>query len=87
MNLFPVIVKSENMPPKSIINLTEENKILLLRAVMGSLQPLRNFMEQARTTNEEAPRYSCLVGALILRPLGIHLINYYSSIRNHSLMA
>lgn len=44
MNVFPVIVKSENRPPKSIINLTKENKILLLRAVMGPLLPLRNFL-------------------------------------------
>lgn len=43
MNFLPVVVKSGNMPPKSIISLTEENKILLLRAMMGSLLPLRNF--------------------------------------------
>lgn len=84
VNLFPVIVKSENMPPKSIINLTKENKILLLRAVMGSLLPLRNFLCQARTTNEVLLFSGCIKS---LRPLGIHLINHYSSIRNHSLMA
>jgi hypothetical protein len=44
MNPFLVTFKSETMLSESIINLAKENKIFLLRALMGSLLSLVNFV-------------------------------------------
>lgn len=69
---FPVVL-SQKTPPKSIISLTEEYKILLLSSdapyelyVMG-----KDYWWEV---NKVLLVRRCIKS---LRPLGIHLINYY----------